>query len=228
MKTQKTIDKRKLFETLKTIKTIAAEEVKSIETAYALAEKAHAGQKRKDGKTPYINHAIAAAYELAKTYRQSPQVINAGLLHDTIEDCGISLETIAENFGEETEFLVDGVTKMLRLENGKILTDKHATFRKLILYAGKDPRIILIKLCDVQHNCSEMQYLSENTREKFAVYARDFYVPLAREIGFEKLAQDIEKYSAEFNKKIPKKNILLKYADKNTLKKFKESLDAEK
>lgn len=149
--------------------------------AYCVADAAHQGQFRKHGFLPYITHPMAVASMLVK-YKQAPEVIAAGLLHDTVEDCNRTLEGIKTRFGSEVAFLVDGVTKE---------ATKEATLVKLVSYAKQDPRVLLIKLCDVAHNCTELNGLTPDAQARFAQYAVGFYAPLARMLGFPDLAEMI-------------------------------------
>ena len=204
----------------------------SIRKTYAFAETAHKGQFRADGKTPYITHPIAVAHRLATEFEQYGatenggmacpdscryvDVVQAGLLHDVVEDCGVSLEEIADEFGSEVSFLVDGMTKVVSERNGKIEADKDATLRKIAAYGHKDPRLFLIKLCDVAHNSSGIANLAKEKQERFAKYGIEFYAPLAERLGFEKLAEEIKEFNSSFYKGSGK-SILFKYLDRDTL-----------
>lgn len=189
-----------------------------VRNAYVLAEQAHRGQTRKrDGGTvPYIMHPVAVAHRLAQL-GQPAEVVAAGVLHDTVEDCDVTLAEIQERFGAEVAFLVDGMTKVLserkgpHIErDGSVSTDKDATFRKLLAYAHKDPRVLLVKLCDVAHNSSELYGLDLPAREKFAKHAVAFYAPLARALGQHELERSIRRDAGPWTTR--QDDILLQYA----------------
>ena len=201
-------------ETYSSLTTVAVGNLlDSIRNAYAFAEQSHRGQFRADGKTHYITHPLAVAHRLATEFEQygatkyggvNPDscryvdVVQAGLLHDVVEDCGVSLEEIADKFGSEVSFLVDGMTKVVSERNGKIEADKDATLRKITAYGHKDPRLFLIKLCDVAHNSSGIANLAKEKQERFAKYGLEFYAPLAERLGFEKLAEEIREYNSKY------------------------------
>lgn len=163
-------NERKLFERERANAGNYLNFLNSVKSAYEFAENAHKGQFRADGKTPYITHPVAVAHRLATEFERCGErfqsseryvsssnyisFVQAGLLHDVVEDCGIALEEIAKEFGNEVAFLVDGMTKVAREKDGKIESDKDATLRKIAAYGFKDPRLFLIKLCDVAHNSS--------------------------------------------------------------------------
>ena len=155
-------------------KKLAAEALK-------FAEKAHAGQERKTGG-PYIAHPVAVA-NILEGYGADDETIAAGYLHDVVEDTPITLEEIRKKFGEEIAFLVDGVTKE---ENG------YETFRKIKKYSSKDKRVFFVKLADRIHNL-ETPIDSEEWKNKYHNTTKEFYIPLAREYGFDNLAGRLEK-----------------------------------
>lgn len=206
--------------------SVAGDLIDSVRKTYEFAKKAHEGQFRADRKTPYITHPRAVAHRLATEFAQYGATeygginfpdscryvafVQAGLLHDVVEDCGIALEEIANNFGNEVSFLVDGMTKVVREKDEKIEADKDATLRKIAAYGFKDPRLFLIKLCDVAHNSSGIADLSEEIQKRFAKYGVEFYAPLAERLGFEKLAEEIKKLNSKYYEG-DGKSILFKY-----------------
>ena len=206
--------------------SVAGDLIDSVRKTYDFAEKAHEGQFRADGKNSYITHPLAVAHRLATEFEQygateyggvnSPDsckyvaFVQAGLLHDVVEDCGVSLEEIAKDFGKEVSFLVDGMTKVVREKDEKIEADKDATLRKIAAYGFKDHRLFLIKLCDVAHNSSGIANLSEEKQKRFAKYGVEFYAPLAERLGFERLAEEIRELNSKYYKG-DGKSILFKY-----------------
>src|SRR6202158_1660211 len=151
-----------------------------IEKAYAVADKAHAGQKRASGE-PYVQHSLNVALILAELHLP-PAVIAAGLLHDTVEDTALTLDDIRGDFGEEVARLVDGVTKLAQLprvsKDGDTPIDRHTeSLRKTFLAMSDDVRVVLIKLADRLHNMRTLMHVRPEKQEPIAretleIYAR--------------------------------------------------------
>jgi guanosine-3',5'-bis(diphosphate) 3'-pyrophosphohydrolase len=163
--------------------------------AFDFGMKAHDGQKRASGE-PYFTHPIAVANILADMRLDLDTIITA-LLHDTVEDCGVSLESLGDLFGLNVAQLVDGVTKLSRIgmqsAGGSIQAEN---FRKLLLAMSEDVRVLLVKLADRTHNMRTISYISKP--EKKARIARetlDIYAPLAESIGVTHLQQELENFS---------------------------------
>src|SRR5580698_3650686 len=157
-----------------------------IDAAYVLAMKAHGAQKRDNGD-PYITHPVAVADILAG-YRLDTASIATGLLHDVIEDTAVKLPEIAERFGKEIAGLVDGVTKLTRLELQSDRTKQAENFRKLVLAMSKDIRVLIVKLADRLHNMRTIGAVSAaHKRQRIARETMDIYAPLAERIGMEAL-----------------------------------------
>lgn len=148
--------------------------------AYLLAFNAHAGQKRKTGENYFIHPLQVAA--IAIDNNADDAAIAASLLHDVVEDTGISLAEIREKFGEEVYFLVDGVTKE---------KDENSTFEKIKSYSKKDKRVLFVKLADRIHNLLT-PIDSGEWKQKYIKSTRGFYIPLAREFGFVGFANKLE------------------------------------
>ena len=125
-------------------------EVAMLEQAFKFADKAHDGQKRRSGE-PYITHPIEVAIILASLHMDA-ETIAAALLHDTIEDTDVTREDVIELFGEDVANLVEGVTKITRIEVGSLSDEQAATIRKMLVAMNKDIRVIVIKLADRLHN----------------------------------------------------------------------------
>ena len=136
---------------------------KLVEKAYLFAQEAHKNQYRKSGE-PYFTHPCFVASILVEL-SLDPPTIAAGLLHDTVEDCeGITLDTIRQEFGEEVAMLVDGVTKLNKLDFADKEEAQAESLRKMILAMGKDIRVVLIKLADRLHNMLTLKFQKEEWR----------------------------------------------------------------
>ncbi|MBV8521944.1 MAG: bifunctional (p)ppGpp synthetase/guanosine-3',5'-bis(diphosphate) 3'-pyrophosphohydrolase [Acetobacteraceae bacterium] len=162
----------------------------SIDAAYALATKAHSAQRRENGD-PYITHPVAVADILA-SYRLDAASIITGLLHDVIEDTAITLADIETRFGQEIASLVDGVTKLTRLELQSDRTKQAENFRKLVLAISRDIRVLLVKLADRLHNMRTLHFVREaERRRRIARETMEIYAPLAERIGMDKMKTEL-------------------------------------
>ncbi len=179
--------------------------------AYAFAEKAHTGQKRKSGE-PYFNHALATA-EILQSWHMDEATVAAGLLHDTVEDTGVPLETIKKEFGEEVAFLVDGVTKLGHIkyrdnaalaEKGRGKTgaltaaalateqSKAENLRKMILALSQDLRVVFIKLADRLHNMQTLAALPPAKQKRVALETDEIYASLAYRLGMHNVSGELQ------------------------------------
>lgn len=166
-------------------------DVALVEKAYHFAEKAHEGQKRKSGE-PYFVHPRIVAGILAKLMLDPP-TIAAGLLHDTVEDCeNVTLDVICKEFGAEVALLVDGVTKLKRLDFSSRVEQQAESIRKMILAMSKDIRVVLIKLADRTHNMRTLRAQSPESQRRIAQETLDIYAPLAHRLGVYKIKQELE------------------------------------
>lgn len=166
------------------------ENIDLITRAYQCALKNHDGQFRKSGE-PYIIHAIQVGYILAML-RTGPKTIAAGLLHDVVEDCDVTIDTIKENFGEEVASLVESVTKIgaLKFKDEKeYLASNH---RKIFIAMAKDVRVILIKLSDRLHNMRTLQYMTPEKQKKIASETLEVYAPIAHRLGISDIKNELE------------------------------------
>ena len=166
-------------------------DVDKLKKAYEFAESAHATQKRHSGD-PYISHPIAVANILAELRLDGPKITTA-LLHDTIEDTNITYQDVETKFGKEIADLVDGVTKLSKLENqGKEIT-LGENFRKLILATAKDIRVLLVKLADRLHNMRTISSIaSDEKRMRIAKETMEIYSPLAERLGMHSIRDELE------------------------------------
>ncbi len=156
--------------------------------AYALAEKAHAKQKRQNGE-PYFKHVLATA-EILNKWSLDEQTIIAGLLHDTVEDTGLPLGEIEKKFGEDVAFLVDGITKLGRIKYRGAQT-KLENMRKMILALSRDLRVVFIKLADRLHNMRTLGALPPAKQERIAMETDEIYAPLAYRLGMQNVSGEL-------------------------------------
>jgi len=161
-----------------------------IREAYLFAEAAHRDQTRASGE-PYINHAVAVAAALVEL-RLDPVTVAAALLHDTAEDTGITLADIRQRFGDEIASLVDGVTKLGRIEWMSREERQAESLRKMFLAMANDIRIVLIKLADRLHNMRTIQYLPQWKQRRTAQETMDIYAPLAQRLGIGRWQRELE------------------------------------
>lgn len=160
-----------------------------IERAFQFADKVHRGVKRKSGE-PYISHPIAVAVRLAELKLDSP-TIAAALLHDVVEDTGITVDEIRKEFGEDIAFLVDGVTKLgkLKYRGAERMAE---SLRKMFFAIAEDIRVVLIKLADRLHNMETLGALPEEKQKRIALETLEIYAPLANRLGFGELKARLE------------------------------------
>jgi GTP pyrophosphokinase len=162
-----------------------------IEDAYALAFAAHETQRRDNGE-PYITHPLAVANILAG-YRLDSSSIVTALLHDVIEDTPVTLAAVQKRFGAEVAGLVDGVTKLTRLELQSDRTKQAENFRKLVLAMSKDIRVLIVKLADRLHNMRTIGAVTAPERRKrIARETLEIYAPLAERIGMESVKTELQ------------------------------------
>ena len=167
-----------------------------INRAYVFSAKAHAGHVRQSGE-PYLIHPIEVAAILTEM-KMDVTTIVVGLLHDTVEDTEITPEDLKRHFGEEVAFLVEGLTKISRLE---FATTQHAqaeNLRRMIISMAKDIRVIMVKLADRLHNMRTLEYLSPEKQVKIARETMDIYAPLANRLGISWIQVDLEDISFRY------------------------------
>ncbi|MDD2637258.1 MAG: RelA/SpoT family protein [Bacilli bacterium] len=173
-------------------------DLKMIKSAYSLAESLHKDQTRQSGE-PYIIHPLFVASILAEM-RADKDTICAGLLHDTIEDSNITKEEIAEQFNEDVSNLVDGVTKISKLNFSSKDEQRLANTRKIITSITDDVRIIIIKLADRLHNMQTLSFKSEFKQKENALETMEIFVPLAYYIGAYQIKSELEDLSLRYLK----------------------------
>jgi GTP pyrophosphokinase len=165
-----------------------------IDAAYVLAMRAH-GKQRRDNGDPYFTHPVAVADILAG-YRLDTASIATGLLHDVIEDTPVKLGDIQNRFGKEIADLVDGVTKLTRLELQSDRTKQAENFRKLVLAISRDIRVLLVKLADRLHNMRTLHFVRDvERRQRIARETLEIYAPLAERIGMDAVKTELQNLS---------------------------------
>ncbi len=175
-----------------------SEEVEVIKKAYEYAKKLHDGQYRQSGE-PYINHPLNVAYILADMHADR-DTICAGLLHDVLEDTEITKEDIAHDFNQNVANLVDGVTKLSKMNFSSKQEQNLANTRKIITGITEDVRIIIIKLADRLHNMRTLQFKSEFKQKENALETMEIFVPLAYYIGAYRIKSELEDLSLRYLK----------------------------
>jgi len=161
-----------------------------LQSAYLEARRLHEGQLRKSGH-PYISHPVEVARLLAE-YGLDAETIAAALLHDTVEDTEVTLEYLAEEFGETTATLIDGVTKLDRIKFSNREQAQAATIRKMVVAMARDVRVLLIKLVDRLHNIRTIAPLSPEKQERIARETIEVYAPLAHRLGVQEVKHEME------------------------------------
>ncbi|RLV09736.1 bifunctional (p)ppGpp synthetase/guanosine-3',5'-bis(diphosphate) 3'-pyrophosphohydrolase [Streptomyces griseocarneus] len=156
--------------------------------AYLLAESSHRGQTRKSGE-PYITHPLAVTLILAELGAETT-TLTASLLHDTVEDTEVTLDQVRREFGEEVRFLVDGVTKLEKVDYGAAAEPE--TFRKMLVATGNDVRVMSIKLADRLHNMRTLGVMRPDKQVRIAKVTRDVLIPLAERLGVQALKTELE------------------------------------
>ncbi|MCM2425737.1 RelA/SpoT family protein [Streptomyces sp. RKAG337] len=167
---------------------VGAAGIETLRRAYLLAESSHRGQMRKSGE-PYITHPLAVTLILAELGAETT-TLTASLLHDTVEDTEVTLDQVREEFGEEVCYLVDGVTKLERVDYGAAAEPE--TFRKMLVATGSDVRVMSIKLADRLHNMRTLGVMRPDKQARIAKVTRDVLIPLAERLGVQALKSELE------------------------------------
>lgn len=162
-----------------------------IERAFEVAARAHAGQKRKSGD-PYITHPVAVSAILAEL-GMTPPTLAAALLHDTVEDTDYTLAQLKRDFGDEIAMLVDGVTKLDKVQYGDAAQAE--TVRKMVVAMSRDIRVLVIKLADRLHNARTWRYVPQSSAERKARETLEIYAPLAHRLGMNTIKWELEDLS---------------------------------
>jgi guanosine-3',5'-bis(diphosphate) 3'-pyrophosphohydrolase len=178
----------------KTCKTyLNQEDIKKIQKAYSFAFYAHAGQKRKDG-SDYITHPVAVA-EILLELKMDPDSVCSALMHDVLEDCNVQKNNLAKIFGDDVAHIVDGVSKLGKIET-KNIADKNANnLQKMALAMANDVRVILVKLCDRLHNMRTIEHVPRKKQIQKARETLELYGPLALRVGMQDIRAELEDLS---------------------------------
>ncbi|MBS1177195.1 MAG: diphosphokinase [Proteobacteria bacterium] len=171
-------------------------EQKKVLEAFRFADEAHLGQFRASGE-PYITHPIAVA-GLCADWKLDAQAIMAALMHDTIEDQGVTKVALIERFGAPTAELVDGLTKLDKLQFNTREEGQAESFRKMLLAMARDVRIILIKLADRLHNMRTMHAMAPEKRQRIARETLEIYAPIAHRLGLNQIYRELQELSFEY------------------------------
>ena len=167
-----------------------------VRAAFECADRAHSGQKRRDG-SPYVSHCIAAAIITAEMGLDEDSII-AALLHDTIEDTSLTHEDIARSFGTSVADIVEGVTKLTRVQYTSVEEQQMENMRKMLLAMAKDIRVILIKICDRLHNMRTGDAWPEQKRRDKARETMEVYAPIANRLGILNVKEELEDRSLHY------------------------------
>lgn len=186
-------------------------DIEKVDKAYHFAEEKHASQKRKDG-SPYIIHPLAVAEIIAEIGLDTDAVL-AALLHDCLEDTDSSYEDIKNLFGQPVADLVEGVTKLTRVQYSTTEQQQMENLRKMFMAMSKDIRVILIKICDRLHNTRTMEYQTPAKQISKSMETMEIYAPLAHRLGMQKIKWELE-------------DISLKYLDPDAYNEIMAYLDA--
>ncbi|MBT3397949.1 HD domain-containing protein [archaeon] len=216
-------------------KDLSEEDKILIEKAYSFAEEAHKGQMK--GKKPFFIHPATVGLRLAE-WGQDSKIISAGLLHDTVEDTKVKLSEIKKEFGEKIAFYVDGMSWSKKKVNGKMIEDYEGLFKKFLEHVKQDPTIAIIKAGDMFRaepkdvekfvNILKEKGLWEGFQKMINWRFRGFWLPFFREIGFNKLVEQVERGRTRF---VEEKNVKVKlydYIPKEDLEEIKTKINGIK
>ena len=179
--------------TLRLKEYLKPEDIEQIWAAYRFSAAAHEGQTRKSGD-PYISHPVAVAGILADLHMDTPTLI-AALLHDVVEDTGVTNQEVSEKFGKQVAELVDGLSKLDKIEFQSATQAQAENFRKMLLAMSQDVRVILVKLADRLHNMSTLDAMLPEKRRRKARETLEIYAPIANRLGLNSIFQELEDLS---------------------------------
>ena len=168
-------------------------DIRRVRDAYRFADEAHLGQFRASGE-PYITHPIAVA-GLCAEWKLDAQAIMAALMHDAMEDCGVTKPELIERFGAPTADLVDGLTKLDKLQFSTREESQAESFRKMLLAMARDVRVILIKLADRLHNMRTMDAVEQAKRSRISRETLEIYAPIAHRLGLNQTYRELQELS---------------------------------
>jgi len=169
---------------------LSPSEMKKVKEAYRFSDEMHLGQIRKSGE-PYISHPIAVA-EICADWKLDAQAIMAALLHDVMEDQDVKKEELIERFGAPVATLVDGLSKLDKIEFQSQIEAQAENFRKMLLAMARDVRVILIKLADRLHNMRTLGFMSPEKKRRIARETMEVYVPIAHRLGLNNIYRELQ------------------------------------
>ncbi|HEX5954101.1 MAG TPA: bifunctional (p)ppGpp synthetase/guanosine-3',5'-bis(diphosphate) 3'-pyrophosphohydrolase [Rhodanobacteraceae bacterium] len=200
---------------------LPSEQIERVRGAYAVGARAHATQKRKSGE-PYITHPLAVATILAGL-RMDAETILAAILHDTLEDTGLTRAQLETGFGPTVTELVDGVTKLERVDFASRLEADAESFRKMLLAMARDLRVILIKLADRLHNMRTLSAMAPDARRRIARETLEIYAPIAARLGMNAIKGELQDLG--FRSLYPDRYKIIASRIKRTLGNRRESME---
>ena len=165
-------------------------ELKKVKEAYRFSDEMHLGQVRKSGE-PYIVHPIAVA-EICADWKLDAQAMMAALLHDVMEDQDVKKEELIERFGAPVATLVDGLSKLEKIEFQSLIEAQAENFRKMLLAMASDVRVILIKLADRLHNMRTLEHMAPAKKRRIAAETMEVYVPIAHRLGLNNIYRELQ------------------------------------
>ncbi|WP_229496469.1 RelA/SpoT family protein, partial [Massilia polaris] len=165
-------------------------ELKKVKEAYRFSDEMHLGQVRKSGE-PYISHPIAVA-EICADWKLDVQAIMAALLHDVMEDQDVKKDELIERFGAPVASLVDGLSKLEKIEFQSLIEAQAENFRKMLLAMASDVRVILIKLADRLHNMRTLEHMAPSKKRRIAAETMEVYVPIAHRLGLNNIYRELQ------------------------------------
>lgn len=168
-------------------------ELKKVKEAYRFSDEMHLGQLRKSGE-PYISHPIAVA-EICADWKLDAQAIMAALLHDVMEDQDVKKDELIERFGPQVANLVDGLSKLEKIEFQSLVEAQAENFRKMLLAMASDVRVILIKLADRLHNMRTLGFMTPAKKRRIASETMEVYVPIAHRLGLNNIYRELQDLS---------------------------------
>ena len=169
---------------------LSAEQVNQVRRAYYYAEQAHEGQNRRSGE-PYVTHPLAVATILSEMHMDA-QSLMAAMLHDVIEDTNVTKQGLSDQFGDVVAELVDGVSKLTRIEFQSKAEQQAENFQKMALAMAKDIRVILVKLADRLHNMRTLGAMPPEKRRRIARETLEIYAPIAQRLGMHNIRVEFE------------------------------------
>ena len=172
---------------------LSAQDIEQVRLAYRFADEAHLGQLRNNGE-PYITHPIAVAAQCAE-WKLDAQALMAALLHDALEDCGVTKIELIERFGSPVAELVDGLTKLDKLQFNTREENQAESFRKMLLAMARDVRVILIKLADRSHNMRTLADVPRSKWNRIASETLEIYAPIAHRLGLNQTYRELQDLS---------------------------------